>query len=151
MRTNMFLVVMAAAPVLIAAAPAWERQALASAAPFIDRSNEEWAQAIVGGDAGAMAAPYDEHGIFIGPDGVEVRGRDAVRAMYAKRRADVKVLNARIKSEGRTAADPDDVYEWGSATITVQSRGKTRQASGRYLTVWHRAGQRWVITHNIAF
>jgi len=139
-----------AAPLLLAAAPAWQQTALASAAPFIDRANDEWAHAIVTGDAATMAAPYDPQGVFIGPDGSAVRGRDSVQAMYARPRA-AKVLKASIKSDGRAAADPDDVYEWGSAQMTVERDGKIKQASGRYLTVWHRSGNQWLITRNIAF
>ena len=140
-----------AAPLLIGAAPAWQRQVLASAAPFIDKANDEWTRAIVTGDADVMAAPYDANGVFIGPDGNEVRGRDGVRIMYSKPRGDMKVLKASIASDGRVAADPDDVYEWGKATMTVQRNGKIKQASGRYLTVWHREGKSWLITRNIAF
>jgi hypothetical protein len=61
------------------------------------------------------------------------------------------VLRASIHSDGRTAADPDDVYEWGSAQMTLQRSGKTRYVVGRYLTVWHRSGAKWLISHNIAF
>src|SRR6478735_1360541 len=107
------LLVLAAVPLLIAAAPAWQREALASAAPFIDKANQEWMHAIVVGDAEVMAAPYDPDGIFIGPDGSEIRGRGAVRAMYARPRAG-KVLKASIRSDGRAAGDPDNVYEWGT-------------------------------------
>jgi len=141
---------LAAAPLIIAAAPSWRQQALSSAAPFIDKANDEWTRAIVSENAEVMAAPYDANGIFIGPDGSEIRGREEVRAMYAKPRP-VKVIKASIKSEGRAAADPDDVYEWGSATMTVERDGKVGHASGRYLTVWHHSGKHWVITHNIAF
>ena len=144
---------MAAAPLFVAAAPAkdWKHQALASAAPFIERANDEWTRAIVTGDAGVLSAPYAADGVFVGPDGSTVHGKSAVRAMYAKRRADVQVLNAKLHSDGRVAADPDDVYEWGSATMTVKRGGATKSASGRYLTVWHRDGKRWLITRNIAF
>ena len=144
------MLLLAAAPLLVAAAPSWKSQALASAAPFIDKANDEWTHAIVTGDADVMAAPYAADGIFVGPDGSEVRGRDGVRAMYAKPRT-AKVLKASIRSEGRVAADPDDVYEWGSASMTVERDGKTKSASGRYLTVWHHSAKQWVITHNIAF
>jgi ketosteroid isomerase-like protein len=150
MRTMLAL----AAPLLIAASPAqkdWKQRALAAAAPFIDEANDEWARAIVRGDAAVMAAPYDTNGVLIAPDGAAIHGKAAVRAMYAKRPTSAKVLKATIKSEGRAAADPDDVYEWGRAVMTLQRSGKTRRASGRYLTVWHRSGKRWVITRNIAF
>jgi ketosteroid isomerase-like protein len=140
-----------ALPMLIAAAPQSQQQVLAAAAPFIDKANEEWTRAIVTGDADVLSAPYAADGIFIGPDGSTVRGKTAVRAMYANRRTGVKVVKATIKSDGRAAHDADDVYEWGTATMTVSRDGKLRQASGKYLTVWRRDGKRWVITRNIAF
>jgi len=139
-----------ALPVLIAAAPNWKAQALAAAAPIIDRANAEWETAIVTGDANKLSAPYADGGIFIGPDGSTIVGHDAVRAMYARPRS-AQVVKARISSDGRAAADPDDVYEWGSATMTVRRDGKIKSATGRYLTVWHRDGRAWRITRNIAF
>ena len=145
------ILLLAVAPLMMAAVPSWKAEALASAAPFIDKANDEWTRAIVTGNADVMSAPYATNGIFVGPDGTEVRGRDSVRAMYAKPRGAVKVLKASIHSAGRVAADLDDVYEWGTATMTVERDGKSRQASGRYLTVWHRDGKQWLISHNIAF
>lgn len=141
----------AAAPLLVAAAPSWQAQALASAAPFIDKANSEWERAIVTGKADVLSAPYAANGLFIAPDGTAIHGRSGVKTMYSRRPAGVKVLSAKIRSEGRIAADPDDVYEWGSAQMTLQSKGKTRYVVGRYLTVWHRAGKQWLITRNIAF
>ena len=35
--------------------------------------------------------------------------------------------------------------------MTVKRGATVRQASGRYLTVWHREGKSWLITRNIAF
>jgi ketosteroid isomerase-like protein len=145
------ILLLSAAPLLLAAAPSAQTQTLRAAAPFIDKANDEWTRTIVSGDADVLSAPYEPNGIFIGPDGNEVRGKDAVRAMYAKPRGEVKVLKASIRSDGRAAPDSDDVYEWGTASMTVERDGKTRQASGRYLTVWHRDGKRWLISHNIAF
>ena len=145
------LLLLAAAPLIIAAAPSWKSRALASAAPFIDKANDEWTRAIVTGDADVLSAPYDSNGIFIAPDGSVVSGKNAVRSMYAKRRDDLKVLKASIHSEGRAAVDADDIYEWGMASLSVERGGTVRQASGRYLTVWHREGKSWRITRNIAF
>jgi ketosteroid isomerase-like protein len=149
MRTRPMLTT--AALLLTAAAPSWQQRALSSAAPSIDKANHDWTRAIVSGDSDVLAAPYEEHGIFIGPDGSVSVGKAAVRAMYASRPASVRVLKADIHSDGRVAPDPDDVYEWGTATMTVQRGAAIKQASGRYLTVWHHDGARWVITRNIAF
>lgn len=145
------LMLIAAVPMLAAAAPSWQQQALSSAAPFIDKANDEWSRAIVTGDSDVLSAPYDEHGIFVGPEGSVSIGKAAVRSIYASRPATVKVVKASIKSDGRAAHDPDDVYEWGTARMTVKSGEKVKDASGRYLTVWHREGKRWLITRNIAF
>lgn len=149
MKHSIFVV--AAAPLLIAAAPAWKQQALTSAAPFIDKANGDWERAIVTGDASVLSAPYAKEGVFISPEGTAIHGKAGVKTMYARRPSGVKVLHASIHSDGRTAADPDDVYEWGSAQMTVSKAGKQRMVVGRYLTVWHRSGKQWLITHNIAF
>jgi ketosteroid isomerase-like protein len=144
----------AAAPLLMAASPSskdWKSQALKAAAPDIDRANNDWTRAIVTGDADVLSAPYDTNGVFIGPNGSAVHGKAAVRAMYAKRPGGVKVIKATIKSDGRAAHDPDDVYEWGTARMTIKRGKAVREASGRYLTVWHRSGKRWLIIRNIAF
>jgi uncharacterized protein (TIGR02246 family) len=145
------ILILAVAPLLVSAAPSWQKQALASAAPFIDKANDEWTRAIVSGDAETLSAPYDEHGIFVGLDGSVSIGKAAVRAMYASRPAAVKVIKASIKSDGRAAHDPDDVYEWGTASMTVERGNTVKQASGRYLTVWHHQNGAWLITRNIAF
>ena len=149
MKHNIFL--LAAAPLLIAAAPAWQQRTLSSAARFIAKANSEWEHAIVTGNATELSAPYATNAVFIAPDGTAIHGKAGVKTMYARRPAGVKVLRATIHSDGRTAADPDDVYEWGSAQMTLVSKGKQRMVVGRYLTVWHRTGKQWLITHNIAF
>lgn len=141
----------AAAPLLLAAAPSWQQQALSSAAPFIDRANSDWTHAIVTGDSKILSAPYAKNGIFISPDGTAIHGKAGVQTMYSRRPAGVTVLHATIRSDGRAAADPDDVYEWGSAQMTVSKKGKQHMVVGRYLTVWHRSAGQWLITRNIAF
>jgi len=144
-------ILIASVPLLAAAAPSWQSQALASAAPFIDKANSDWSRAIVTGNAAMLSAPYAADAVFIGPDGTAIHSKAGVRTMYGRRPAKVQVLNASIKSDGRAAAYPNDVYEWGTARLTVK-RGKTIvERSARYLTVWHRTGKSWLITRNIAF
>jgi len=148
-KRNMLL--FAAAPLIVGAAPSWQQQAVASAAPFIDKANTEWTRAIVTGNADVLSAPYAKNAVFVGPDGTEIRSKAGVRTMYSRRPKSAKVLHAAIHSDGRVAADPDDVYEWGSAQMTVLRSGKQRLVVGRYLTVWHHTGKQWLISHNIAF
>ena len=124
-----------------------------AASPFIAKANKEWAAAIRTGDADALSRPYHEDGIFVGPDGNAVRGRAAIRAMYAERAASkARIVAATIQSEGRVAAGPDEVYEWGSGWMLIQAADGTRaRRGGRYLTVWHRQPDgTWAITRNLA-
>ncbi|HET8749150.1 MAG TPA: nuclear transport factor 2 family protein [Sphingomicrobium sp.] len=138
-----------------AAAPAtratWVQRTLASAAPFIDKANADWSRAIVAGNARVLSEAYAKNAVFVGPDGTAIRGKAGIRTMYARRPSTVHVLNASIRSDGRTAPDAYNVYEWGTAKLTVKRGKRIIQRSARYLTVWHHAGARWVITRNIAF
>ena len=145
------ILVLLTAPLLVAATPSWQQRAVASAAPFIDQANNEWERAIVSGDTKVLSAPYAKDSVFIAPDGTAIHGRSGVRTMYGRRPASTKVLHATIRSVARVAVDPDDVYEWGSAQMRVERKGKASLAVGRYFTVWHRSGKQWLITRNIAF
>ena len=149
MKSRLLLIV--AVPLIVAAAPPWKQKALSSAAPIIEKANSEWARAIVNGDSKALSAPYSANAVFIAPDGTAIHGKTGIRTMYARRPAGTKVLDATIRSDGRAAVDPDDVYEWGSAQMTVKRDGKKSYVVGRYFTVWHRSGKEWLITRNIAF
>jgi uncharacterized protein (TIGR02246 family) len=127
--------------------------AIDEASSFIAKANKEWEAAIQTGDADALSRPYHEDGVFIGPDGNAVRGRAAIRAMYAGRAAaKTRIVSATIQSEGRVAVSADEVYEWGSGWMDVQAADGTRsKRGGRYLTVWHRQPDgTWVITRNLA-
>jgi ketosteroid isomerase-like protein len=142
-------------PAAAVAAPAaratWVQRTLASAAPYIDKANADWSRAIVSRNLDVLSAPYAKNAVFVGPDGTAIRGKAGIRTMYARRPSSVHVLKASIRSDGRTAPDAYNVYEWGTAKLTVKRGGRIIQRSARYLTVWHHAGRRWVITRNIAF
>lgn len=154
-RIVLTLIVVCAAAASDAAEPAapHDVNAIDEASPFIAKANKEWEAAIQTGDADALSRPYHEDGVFVGPDGNAVRGRAAIRAMYAGRAASkARIVAATIQSEGRVAAGPDEVYEWGSGWTVVQSADGTRaKRGGRYLTVWHRQPDgSWLITRNLA-
>jgi len=125
---------------------------IAEAAPFIDKANSEWGKAIAVGDVETIVAPYADDGVFILPDGKTVEGKAAIRQMYSARPKRAQIISASATSDGRVAAGPDDVYEWGSASATLKTdKGVEQRTLGRFLTVWHRQGDKWVISRNLAF
>jgi ketosteroid isomerase-like protein len=147
MNRALFIALIAVA--LQAAAPP---NPIADAAPFIDKANAEWGKAIAVGDVDTIVAPYADNGVFVLPDGRSIEGKAAIRQMYAARPKGAQIVSARATSDGRVAAGPDEVYEWGSASATVKTaKGEEKHTLGRFLTVWHRHADKWVISRNLAF
>jgi uncharacterized protein (TIGR02246 family) len=124
----------------------------AAAAPAIDEANADWFRALKAGDAEALAAAYADDGVFIGPDGVAVTGRAAVRDLYAARKGGGALLAGGIESQGRACGGEGLVYEWGRGWLRMRGAdGQAVTRGGPYLTVWKEIGGRWRIVRNMAF
>jgi uncharacterized protein (TIGR02246 family) len=146
---------------LLAAAPAEPARAerdcaalKADAAPAIGEANADWFRAMQAGDAEALAAAYAEDGVFVGPDGVPVRGHAAVRDLYAARTkpGGSQLLAGHIESLGRVCGGEGLVYEWGQGSLRLRKPdGQEATRGGPYLTVWKRIDGRWRIVRNMAF
>ncbi|WP_296599058.1 DUF4440 domain-containing protein [Phenylobacterium sp.] len=120
-----------------------------SARPAIGRANRDWPRAIQAGDAAAIAAAYADDGILVAADGAVVRGREAVRALYA---GAPPAAGGRIRSLGLACGGGGLLYEWGVGTIrTLGADGRERTRAGRYVTVWAQVGGEWRIVRNLAF
>jgi ketosteroid isomerase-like protein len=100
-----------------------------------------------------LAAAYADDGVFVLPDGGVVKGRAAVRGIYAASEAGGgKITGGGIESQGLACGGPGLVYEWGRGTVrTLGADGRERERSGAYLTVWRRVGDAWKIVRNLAF
>lgn len=126
----------------------------AASKPAIEQANSQFIRQLQAGDAEAIASAYADDGVLLGPDGAAIKGRAAVRDLYAAsapRRA--SIVGGGIHTEGTACGSGGLVYEWGTGTI--QSRGpdgKVASRGGPYLTVW-RAGSdgTWKIVRNLAF
>ena len=126
----------------------------AAAKPAIERANSQFIKQLQAGDAAAIAEAYADDGLFIGPDGATLKGKAAVRELYAAsapRRA--SIVGGGIKTEGVACSDDGMVYEWGQGTIEARGvDGKVVSRAGPYLTVW-KAGPDgvWKIVRNLSF
>lgn len=128
---------------------------LSSARHDIDEANAAWFPALQRRDAAAIAAAYADSGLFIGPDGSVVRGREAVARMYVARLARMpRALAGGIVQGGMAAAGADTIYEWGSGWLDLAPStpgGQPIRSGGRYLTVWKRgADGHWRIIRNVS-
>jgi uncharacterized protein (TIGR02246 family) len=143
------VLLIATATILTAMAP----DPVAAASPAIDRANAEWLPAMRNADASVIAAPYADNGLLVLPDGTSVKGREAIRRLYAEGLRARKVVGGGIRSTGRAAAGPGLVIEWGEGTVTRASAdGTTASSGGPYLTVWaQQSDGQWRIIRNLVF
>ena len=118
----------------------------------IDRVNAEWLDAMKRADAVAIAAPYDDAGVFVTATGRSVKGPLAIAALMHERFAkEGRLLDGDIVQDGLTQVG-SQIYEWGHVDLRLQ-RGAERptQVKGRYLTVWNQdADGRWKILRNLS-
>lgn len=126
----------------------------ASARPAIKRANTPFIKQLQAGDAEAIASAYADDGVFMGPDGAVVKGRAAVRELYAgAKTVAASVVGGGIHTDGMACSSDGMVYEWGTGTIETRGpNGKVSSRAGPYLTVWKRQSDgAWKITRNLSF
>lgn len=115
-----------------------------SAAGAIRRMGDEWARHWNAGDLDGVAAVYAEDAVYLPPHHEAVHGRDAIRE-YLKAPLSHGVSNLAfevtyIKQQGPTA------WDVGTYHMAIpQNEGPKREDHGKYLTVWRRVGQNWLI------
>jgi uncharacterized protein (TIGR02246 family) len=112
----------------------------------IEQLNEKFAAAFNKGDAAAVAAMYTEDAVVLPPGADMVRGRENIRAFWAKTAEqiqDIKLTTVDVKPLG-----PDAAREIG--TFSLKTKGQQPQeVSGKYVVVWQKAGTDWKLATDI--
>lgn len=143
-----------AAVLLLPAAAADPPAISAAAAAAIGDANAQWLPAMKRGDVAAIVAPYADDALFVTARGDTIRGRAAIAELYRQRLAAIAgVVAGDLVSDGRVAATPELVYEWGHAALVVAHKdGSHSRGGGPYLTAWQRDGAgHWRIIRNVVF
>ena len=120
------------------------REAKISAAGAIRRMGDEWARHWNAGDLDGVAAVYAIDAVYLPPHHEAVHGRDAIReylkAPLSHGVSDLAFEVTYIKQQGPVA------WDVGTYRMTIpQNEGTKREDHGKYLTVWRRVGQNWLI------
>ena len=115
-----------------------------SAAGAIRRMGDEWARHWNAEDLDGVAAVYAADAVYLPPHHEAVHGRDAIReylkAPLNRGVSDLAFEVTYIKQQGPVA------WDVGTYRMAIpQNEGTTREDHGKYLTVWRRAGQNWLI------
>ena len=112
----------------------------------IDKLNEQFAAAFNKGDSAAVAAMYTEDAVLLPPGADMVKGRENIRAFWAKMAEqvqDVKLTTMDVKPLG-----PEAAREIG--TFSLKTKGaQPEEVSGKYVVVWQKAGSDWKLATDI--
>lgn len=115
-----------------------------TAASTIRRMGDEWARHWNAGDLDGVAAVYAEDAVYLPPHHEAVHGREAIReylkAPLSHGVTDLAFDVTYIKQQGPIA------WDVGAYRMTIpRNEGPKREDHGKYLTVWRRIGERWLI------
>ncbi|HVO63840.1 MAG TPA: nuclear transport factor 2 family protein [Terriglobales bacterium] len=115
-----------------------------SAAATIRRIGDEWARHWNAGELDGVVAAYAEDAVYLPPHHEAVHGREAirdyVRVPLGHGVSDLAFEVTYIKQEGSIA------WDVGTYRMTVpRNDGSRNEDRGKYLTVWRRIGNKWLI------
>jgi len=117
----------------------------AGAGLTIRKIGSDWAHHWNAGDLDEVVATYAPDAVYLPPHHEAVHGRDAIReylrAPLGHGVTDLAFDVTYIKQSGNVA------WDVGTYRMSVPQNDRTRKEDhGKYLTVWKRAGSKWVIT-----
>jgi len=115
------------------------------AAAVIRQTGNDWAQHWNAGELDKVVAAYAPDAVYLPPHHEAVHGRDAIhqylQGPLSHGVSDLAFDVTYIKQSGNVA------WDVGTYRMSVpQSDGTKREDHGKYLTVWKRAGTKWLIT-----
>ena len=115
-----------------------------SAASTIRRIGDEWAQHWNAGELEGVIAAYADDAVYLPPHHEAVHGRDAIReyvkAPLGRGVSDLAFSVTYIKQQGPIA------WDVGTYRMSIpQTDGTKKEDRGKYLTVWRREGNKWLI------
>ena len=110
----------------------------------VEAGNRAFIDALLRGDAMAVAARYTEDAQVIAPGAPLVSGRKAIAAFWQSSIdsgvKDVALETAEVESAG------DLAYEAGTLRLVADDGTETK---ARYVVVWKRIGEKWMLHRDI--
>ncbi len=118
--------------------------ATADASATIRQLGIDWAHYWNAGDLDGIVASYTEDAVYLPPHHPAVHGREAIREyLLTPQKHGVSELAfdvTYIKQSGAVA------WDVGTYRMSVpRSDGSVREDHGKYVTVWQRVGEKWLI------
>lgn len=116
----------------------------ANASAIIRQTGSDWARHWNSGDLDSLVAAYASDAVYLPPHHVAVHGREAIRE-YLKGPLSHGVNDLSFEVT-YVKQDANVAWDVGTYRMSVPASDGTRKADhGKYLTVWKRAGTKWLI------
>ena len=113
-----------------------------TAAGEIEKAKQQYVEALNEGDAATLARMSTERAILLPPNAEMIEGREAIekywRSVFAAGLRDVSTRTVRVDEYGGDAA-----REIGR--IRVQAAAPRDVLEGKYVIVWHKTGESWLV------
>jgi ketosteroid isomerase-like protein len=142
MKPLLFVAALAASLAgLVAAGAAEDVQAI------VARKNLAFGQSLLRGNATACAAAFALDGEILSPAEPIIRGRAAILKKYAKTLATTTFTQASLQTS-ELKVGGDTAYEIGHFTMHFKDSGNAdspETLTGRYVRIWRRVGNDWLI------
>ena len=118
--------------------------------PSIVNRSDAYLKAIVAGDAGAVAAMFEENAILMPPNQPLLSGRLAIRHFYEGWCHSPIRPTAFTFDHVEASISGDSAYDVGTYKVTMLPRpGQKVQDSGKYTVILKRSGNGWKISYLI--
>jgi uncharacterized protein (TIGR02246 family) len=124
----------------------WAGPALAQSKAFIQKLNDEWADAFNKGDAKAVAEMYADDAYVLPPGSDMLKGRAAIEKFWQQEiqhLGNVKITTIDVRKLGPLA-----VREIGTASFTTKAQ-PPHDGELQYAVVWHKEDGHWKLLQDI--
>jgi len=114
---------------------------------IVHRKNLAFSEALQRGDANACAAAFALDGEVLSPSEPIIRGRAAILKSYLKTLKTTTFSQVSLQT-GELRVGADTAYEIGHFTMHFKDSSNSdspETMTGRYIRIWRRAGDDWLI------
>lgn len=106
--------------------------------------DQAWTRAMLAQDVSAVAALYAPDAVMYPPDGMEAKGRDAIRKEYEQLLATYRVQAATLTPAGyQTHGDMSAGWGRFQLTLVPKAGGEPVTMEGRFTAIGKKIGGKW--------
>jgi ketosteroid isomerase-like protein len=103
-----------------------------------------WEKAYNGGDVEGVVSLYDANAVLLPPGAPPAKGRDAIRAFFAKDMAESGKAGVRFILGPKPDGGVSGSWGWSSGTYVVKDKSGKIVETGKYLSVSKKVGGKWL-------